>query len=174
MTLDEYAAVYDPQVRRILASKFRLVGDDLDEVMATVLVNVWRALERGGWRPDERGPMPWLVRVGRNAAVDWIRRRAIRRRTLVEWPDLDDDRYPDLIDPEPEPVRQAERAELVARVAAAVAALPPTQRETVVCVYYRGLTHVETAAATGSPLGTVKSRLTYAYDRLRPLLADVA
>ena len=54
-----------------------------------------------------------------------------------------------------------------AQLGEAIAALPDKQRELIVRAYYAELTHSEIADATGLPLGTIKSRIRLALDRLR-------
>jgi len=49
----------------------------------------------------------------------------------------------------------------------AVAALPEKQRDLIVRAYYGELTHSEIAEQTGLPLGTIKSRIRLALERLR-------
>ena len=49
----------------------------------------------------------------------------------------------------------------------AIAALPEKQRDLIVRAYYGELTHSEIADATGLPLGTIKSRIRLALERLR-------
>jgi RNA polymerase sigma-70 factor (ECF subfamily) len=58
-------------------------------------------------------------------------------------------------------------------VHAALAALPPEQREAVRLAYFQGLTHSEIARALGIPVGTVKTRLRLAFDKLRVSLASI-
>jgi RNA polymerase sigma-70 factor (ECF subfamily) len=48
-----------------------------------------------------------------------------------------------------------------------VEALPDEARDAIACRYLLGLTEAETAAALGVPVGTVKSRVARALDRLR-------
>jgi len=54
-----------------------------------------------------------------------------------------------------------------AQLGKAIADLPDKQRELIVQAYYGELTHSEIADATGLPLGTIKSRIRLALDRLR-------
>jgi RNA polymerase sigma-70 factor (ECF subfamily) len=58
-------------------------------------------------------------------------------------------------------------------VHAALAALPPEQHEAVRLAYFAGLTHSEVARELGIPLGTVKTRLRLAFDKLRVALAPI-
>ena len=60
-----------------------------------------------------------------------------------------------------------------ARVRAALAELPPEQHEVVALSYLDGLSHGEIAARLGLPLGTVKSRMRMAYQRVRTALEDL-
>ena len=57
-------------------------------------------------------------------------------------------------------------------VQAALAQLPPDQREALELAYYGGLSQSELAERLGVPLGTVKSRMFAALSKLRDLLGD--
>ena len=56
------------------------------------------------------------------------------------------------------------------QVRAALATLPPDQQEVIVLAYFGGLTHIEIAACTAIPLGTVKGRMRLALAKLRVAL----
>jgi RNA polymerase sigma-70 factor (ECF subfamily) len=58
-------------------------------------------------------------------------------------------------------------AEQVRQIKGAFQALPDTQRSLIELAYYGGLSHSEIAARTGTPLGTVKTRIRTAMDMLR-------
>jgi RNA polymerase sigma-70 factor (ECF subfamily) len=60
------------------------------------------------------------------------------------------------------------------RVRAAVAGLPPEQREAVALAYFHGYTHQQIAQILVLPLGTVKTRIRLAMQKLRDLLQDEA
>ena len=68
-----------------------------------------------------------------------------------------------------EAVAEKERQE---RVQAALAALPPEQKEVVALAYLEGLSHSEIADRLGMPLGTVKSRMRIAYQKIRQTLEN--
>ena len=65
------------------------------------------------------------------------------------------------------------RSELQSRVRAALAALPAEQQRVVELAYLEGLSHGEIAARLGLPLGTVKSRVRIAYQRMRAAVEDL-
>ncbi len=58
------------------------------------------------------------------------------------------------------------------RVRAAVAQLPEGQRQALALAYFQGYTHREIAAALNQPLGTVKTRIRLAMEKLRTILQD--
>lgn len=70
-----------------------------------------------------------------------------------------------------EPLRKLLDEELIAKVKAAVADLPPLQREALVLFEYEGLALSEIANVVGTDVGAVKSRLHRARERLRNSLA---
>ena len=75
------------------------------------------------------------------------------------------ERWPD--DEAPDAAELVVAGDQGARVASALAELPPMQLEAVSLAYFEGLTQAEIAARLGVPLGTVKGRLRLALERLR-------
>ncbi|MFN8559693.1 MAG: sigma-70 family RNA polymerase sigma factor [Dehalococcoidia bacterium] len=104
----------------------------------------------------------WLLATVRNRASDALRAREARPRTTGVEFDLpgDDD-----------PERDVLSAVSGDAIRAAVAALPAEQRAAVELAYFAGLPYPEIANRIGVPLGTVKSRLRLALQRLRDSLA---
>jgi len=86
----------------------------------------------------------------------------------------DADEAPDAPAPASEqPERRLERAQLAGRLLDAVEALPAPQREVFLLAAEGGLTVEEISKATGTGFETAKSRLRYAYARLRDDLSDL-
>jgi RNA polymerase sigma-70 factor (ECF subfamily) len=112
----------------------------------------------------------WLSSITRHRAIDMLRR--VGARPEGHQADFEDGLPLDL----PEETRVEETVELVQeqrRVRQAIAALPPEQRSALALAFFQGLSHQQIAAATGQPLGTVKTRIRLAMQKLRSLLEPV-
>jgi RNA polymerase sigma-70 factor (ECF subfamily) len=154
----------------VYALAFRLVRDreEAADVTQEVFVRVMRSVV--GFR-GESAFGTWLHRVTVNTALTALRkrsRRALPGREAFGMPDS----VHDVVDPDAGPEERAERAELLARAEAAVAALPESSRTIVVLRDVEGLSTAEVAAQTGLSETAVKVRLFRARERLRASLAD--
>jgi RNA polymerase sigma-70 factor, ECF subfamily len=130
-----------------------------EEVVQDVFARAWRQAER--YDEDRASVRTWLFAIARNRIVD-VRRRASVRPTVAAWPN------------EPEAQAQVlEQAVLRWQVAAALARLTPDHREVIRLAHYAGLSLREISEHQGIPLGTVKSRLSYALRSLRLILDEM-
>ena len=130
--------------------------------------DIWmRVIEaRERYQPQARFTT-WLYTIAHNRLVDHWRRHALHAVSL-------DDDEARLEEPQGnpglEPQRQAEAREGLGRLAQAIAALPPAQREAFLLREEAGLSIEEIAAATGANAEATKSRLRYALARLTEAL----
>lgn len=114
----------------------------------------------------------WLFRIAHNRLVDHY--RASGRLAEFET-SVNEDALPELPAPlAAQPEKLLERAEMARRIVAEVDALPAAQRESFLLAAEGGLSVDEIANATGTVYETAKSRLRYAYARLRAGLGDLA
>lgn len=160
--------LYDRYGRIVFGVLYRMLGDPeaAEEVAQDAFHSVWRQART--YRHHRGSVRTWLLAIGRNAAIDWRRTkgRRVERETVIE-----------------------EAAELVVetriedrviaglqaeRVRAAVETLPQEQRSAVSLAFWGGLSHQEIALRTGTPLGTVKSRVRLGMAKLRDRLAAEA
>ena len=99
----------------------------------------------------------WIFTIARNRKIDVLRKARRPEPDDLGW------------GPEEEP----EQADVIAlqqdteRLSVALTQLPAAQRELIEKAYFGDLTHSEIAAQTGLPLGTIKSRIRLALERLR-------
>jgi len=118
------------------------------------------------------GLIPWLLRVARNRAIDRLRarRRQATQSARAEALGALGDRAVAPVEPNEaaQPGWQVHEA-----IRSALGALPEDQQTAVRLAYFHGLTQSEIAGRLGIPLGTVKTRLRLAFDKLRVSLALV-
>lgn len=126
--------------------------DDVDCCVQDAFMNAWRHAAR--FDPARASAKTWLVSIAHHRFLQELRDRPEVALELGEW---------DAPSPAPDPANRllAERA---------VGVLDASQRQLVELAYYRGHSHSELAQLTGLPLGTVKSRLRAALDRMRVAL----
>jgi RNA polymerase sigma-70 factor (ECF subfamily) len=139
-----------------------------DELFQDVWMSVVRA--SASYVPSARFTT-WLYRIAHNRIVDhW--------RSTGALPAFEHDDEGELVAAIPgtrtdEPEVRASAAELRTRLHAALAALPPAQRDAFLLHQEGGLELSEIAALTGVGVETVKSRVRYATQRLRAALEDM-
>jgi RNA polymerase sigma factor (sigma-70 family) len=147
----------------------RICADEglAEDVVQEVFLTLWRDPSR--FDPARGGFATWLLTLIHHKAVDAVRRESTIRRRMVAAPEAGED-----WSPTPVPgADQAAMARVVAgQVRAALHRLPVEQRQVLALAYFGGHTQREIAVLTGVPLGTVKSRMFTAVQRLRSLLAD--
>jgi len=113
----------------------------------------------------------WLLRVVSNAALDLGRQRRRRERLSVEASNRatsESGQTPEHSDP----CREAEESDLRSAVAEALMMLPESQRRTFILHVDGGMSYREVADTMGISIGTVMSRLFYARQKLRGILAS--
>ena len=132
-----------------------------EEVVQDVFARAWRQADRY----DERkaSVRTWLYAIARHRIVD-ARRRAATRPALEPGGEPADSRGVE---------QELERALLQWQVAAALARLSPDHREVIRLAHYGGLSLREISEQKGIPLGTVKSRTSYALSSLRLILDEM-
>ena len=147
---------YAPRVKGYLA-RLGLEPARAEDLAQEVMVAVWR--KAGSFDRSKASVSTWIYRIARNRRIDLFRRE--RTATL----DADDPQ----LNPEalPQPDAGLEAAQREVQVAAALADLPAEQRDMVRAAFYEYLSHSEIAERFGLALGTVKSRLRLAFEKLR-------
>lgn len=158
-------AAYGVLVRRhqdrIYRHLLNLTGsrEEALELAQQAFIEAWQALPN--WRPNAQFHT-WVYRIASNAAID-----VLRRRKVVRFVPLDDDYDAPADQPGPEAQLQARQS--LQALDAALARLPPQQREIVLLREVEGLSYAELAATLGIDEGTVKSRLARARAALAAL-----
>lgn len=156
-------ALYDGLSRQAFGLAYRMLGDtqSAEDVVQEAFLSIWRAAER---IDTKRGKLQsYVLTVVHRRAIDVLRTRRGLAQLADDPPDIKDER-----------ADVAATVEMVLdaqAVRTALHQLPAEQKAVVEMAYYQGLTHVEIAEKTNLPLGTVKSRLRLALDKIRNALA---
>ena len=132
---------------------YRITNDATlaEDVVQDAFLGAWRNADR--YVTGRGSVKTWLLAIVHHRAIDAVR----RRRPTQELPEREDVPPPQLRLPD---VWGEVAANLdAAAVRRALAALSDVQREALELAYFSGLTQVEVAERTGTPLGTVKSRM---------------
>jgi RNA polymerase sigma-70 factor (ECF subfamily) len=135
---------------------------DVEDTVEEAFWQAWRQAAR--YAPSRGAVQTWLLTIARSRALD--RARAVKRRH--EEPLVADDGT-EVVQQiaEGDPGLDAEAAERRKIILAALAELPAEQREALELGYFAGLSQSEIAEQTGIPLGTIKTRVRLALQKLR-------
>src|SRR6476469_5838169 len=138
---------------------------DIEDVVEETFWQAWRQASR--FDPARGAVQTWLLTIARSRALD--RARALRRRRESPIEGDDGEVVVQQVAPS-DPGLDAEASERRRIVTAALSELPAEQREALELGYYSGLSQSEIAERTGQPLGTVKTRMRLAMQKLRSQL----
>ncbi|MFC6636450.1 sigma-70 family RNA polymerase sigma factor [Sulfitobacter sediminilitoris] len=129
-----------------------------EECAQDVMTTLWRKADQ--FDPTRASVATWIFTIARNRRIDMLRRQNRPEPEELPW------------GPEPEP----DQADVIALqqdsvlLTEALKTLPAQQRDLIEKAYFGDLTQSEIASLTGLPLGTIKSRIRLALDRLRHLM----
>ncbi len=145
---------FAPRIKAFLiksGSDAALAEECAQEVMATLWHKAYL------FDPTRATVATWVFTIARNKRIDVLRKQ---RR-----PEPEDLGWGPEAEPEQEDVLALQQE--TAQLRDAMAALPEAQRQLIEKAYFGDLSHREIASQTGLPLGTIKSRIRLALDRLR-------
>jgi RNA polymerase sigma-70 factor (ECF subfamily) len=151
---------YETRVYR-LALRFTGCVPDAEDVTQEIFLAIYKGI--GNFRGNSTLGT-WIYRIAMNHCLEF------RRKRRLEVLPYDEELTLASTDWRKDPVQSADRQELSAKVEAAINCLSPMHRDVIVLHELQGLTYQEVAATLNVPVGTVKSRLSNAFRRLRDLL----
>ena len=152
-----FAEVFRHFAPRVKAFLMKSGADEslAEECMQDVMATLWHKAHM--YDPSRASVATWIFTIARNRKIDLLRRYARPEPEDLPWG----------------PEQAPDQADVIAlqqdtgRLAHAIAKLPAKQRELIQHAYFGDLSHSEIAVETGLPLGTIKSRIRLALERLR-------
>jgi RNA polymerase sigma-70 factor (ECF subfamily) len=150
---------FAPRVKAFLM-KGGMPAAAAEDCAQDVMASLWQKAHL--FDPARASVATWVFAIARNRRIDILRRDRRPEPEDLPWGSED----------EPDQADLYEAAEETARLGAAIALLPEAQRALVQRAFWGDLSHSEIAAETGLPLGTIKSRIRLALERLRQRLNE--
>jgi RNA polymerase sigma factor (sigma-70 family) len=126
-----------------------------EECAQDVMATLWQKAHL--FDPSRASVATWVYTIARNRRIDALRKSRRPEPEELDWGP----------EPEPDQAEVMEAQEETERLGRALSALPGPQRTLIERAFYGDLSHSEIAAETGLPLGTIKSRIRLALDKLR-------
>jgi len=126
-----------------------------EECAQDVMTTLWQKAHL--FDPARASVSTWVFTIARNRRIDALRRSRRPEPEELPWGP----------EPEPDQAEVLEAQQETERLGQALARLPEAQRVLVERAYWGEVSHSEIAAETGLPLGTIKSRIRLALERLR-------
>ena len=159
---DEHAlgALYDATLGKVYGVAMRVVGDTAlaEDIIAEAYHDAWR--NAGRFDSKLGRPITWLLTICRNRALDEYRRRAADMRKTESAAQYS---VAETADTPDELLAAIEAGHVVHGLLAAISA---DDRQLIAMAFFKGLSHQQIADHTDMPLGTVKTRLRRALQKL--------
>jgi len=161
---EAFSRLFDFYAPRLKSYLMRLGADSAtaEELTQEVLLTAWdRAAQ---FDPTQAGASTWLFTIARNRRID-LARKLSKGALDPEEPNLKPVEQPSAD-------QQIESSQREALIQKAVLALPKEQAQLLKLSFFADKSHQQISDETGLPLGTVKSRLRLALNRLRKMLSE--
>ena len=161
-----FGQLFEDHAREVYRHVVRSTGSwsAAEDVVSLTFLEAWRLREK--LRPEGDSVLPWLLGIATNVLRNTGRSARRHRDALQRMPAPPP--VPDFAD---ELVDRAHDAARLAAAHRAVGRLRRAEREVVLLCVWSGLDYAGAAEALGVPVGTVRSRLSRARDKLRKLVA---
>lgn len=161
--------LYDRYGRLVYSLALATVGDrtTAEEITQDVFTRVWQKAEQ--YNSGRAQVNTWISSIARNRSIDALRRRNVRLdQNSVDWNNV----APDAVVASDNPEKETLAILRHQRVRAALQELPEEQRQALALAYFEGLSQREVAKRLDQPLGTIKTRIRLAMQKLRTILSE--
>ena len=157
-----FAQLYDRTSGKLYGICLRLLGNEseAEDVLQDVYVTVWQKAER--FDRGRASPITWLAVLARNKGIDRLRRRSTRSEPIEAAYEVEDEA--------PLPFEQVRTKQEAGRLSHCLDQLDERPRAMIRAAFLDGATYPELAEREGVPLGTMKSWIRRAMQRLRGCL----
>jgi RNA polymerase sigma-70 factor (ECF subfamily) len=161
--------LYDRFSRLVFSVALKILAtpEAAEEVTQDVFIQIWQ--KAASYNPSQGRLITWIASIARNRAIDHYRRTRVRPEgNSIAWEDCCDDSSDGAPGIEPNFIDADQRRVLLL----AINTLPADQKAALSLAYFSGLNHQQIAAQLHEPLGTIKTRIRLAMQKLRSAMLD--
>lgn len=149
---------FAPKIKAYIA-RLGLVESTAEELMQETMLAVWRKAHM--YNRSKAAASTWIYTLARNLSIDWMRKQKYPEYGLEAWHE------------EPDEDRNSGEDEVTAdRLQKAISQLPEKQAQVIYMSFFEGRSHTDISDRLGIPLGSVKSRLRLASEKLKMIWRD--
>ena len=149
---------FAPKVKAYII-RLGLIESSAEELMQETMAAVWRKSHL--YNRSKAAASTWIFTLARYLSIDLMRKQKYPEYSLDEWHEEADDNDDPCVD-----------HVLSSRMGLSVNKLPEEQAQVIYMSFYEGRSHSDIANRLGIPLGSVKSRIRLASDKLRSMWRD--
>jgi RNA polymerase sigma factor (sigma-70 family) len=173
-----FKQLYDTTINRVFALVSRIVRNDAlaEEAVSDAYMQVWRDASK---HDASRGVViAWILMIARSRALDLLRRQddwaVSTDPEILQTLAQQDATGESWVAAELPPDEWLEMAQTQTVLATAMQQLKPVQRQLLALAFFRGMSHQEIAETSGLALGTVKTHIRRALNKLKTLVPELA
>ena len=150
---------YAPRIRSFCLASHPGSNLMADDIAQEVMIRLWNKAHL--YNPSSASLNTWVFTIARNARIDYMRKNGRYQS------DIDPESFwNEMVDESADPFREAQQKRDETRIREGLMQLPSDQRQVLSKVYLEGKSHSEASEELGLPLGTVKSRVRLALNKL--------
>ena len=154
----------DRHRRALTGYCYRMLGSgaEAEDAVQEIMVEVWKSVRQGRFDASKGSETTFVATIARRRLIDRLRKRRLKTSELVM----------DVASPKSNEVPADELLEEARAALGVLERLSEAQQTAIRMAVLNGLTHEEVAAATGMPLGTVKTHIRRGLIKMREMLAS--
>ena len=149
---------FAPKIKAYII-RLGLVETTAEELMQETMLSVWRKADL--YSASKAAASTWVFTLARNKSIDWMRKQKYPEYSLDAWHEEPDDEH-----------NSGEQLVVYDRMAKVISELPADQEQVIYMSFYEGRSHSDISDRLGIPLGSVKSRIRLASQKLKTIWRD--
>ena len=156
--------LYDRYKTLVFSLAVNIVGshETAEDITLDVFTKIWEKADT--YRPEKASVKRWISSITRYHSIDWLRHRKTRPDSgNPQWSDFSPDSLPAQDNAE----EVMELALIRRQITKAVSKLPEEQKKPLALAYFKGYTHSQIAEILNEPLGTIKTSIRLAIQKLQ-------